>query len=144
MVMIKETAKGIGYLIRSLKENSKTITRVAFWKIPHKNSGQEDICLKIGRYIKKGSYSKDLENINPKSELTLDNEEFQKLLEFLSENYAPFKNSAKRYILLDEKFDHEKIEHLKAIFADPDKEKVLNFIAKNNLLTEDIISGLQH
>ncbi len=143
MKTIKETAKGIGYLWGVLKENSKTITRVAFWKIPHKNSNQEDICLKIGQY-KKGFKHKEPEIINPKSELTLDNEAFQKLIEFISENYEPFKNGAKRYILLDEEFDREKIEYLKAIFANPDKKKVLNFIAKNKLLTEDIILGLQY
>lgn len=74
----------------------------------------------------------------------MDNEEFQKLLEFLSENYVPFKKGVKEYIPIDEKFDHEKIEHLKAIFVDPDKQKVLDFIAKNNILPEDLIVGLQN
>jgi hypothetical protein len=143
MATIRKTNGRIEYLIGLLKEKTRIIARVVFWKIPHKNP-QEDICLKIGRYNKNGFAMETLENANPKSELTLDNEEFQKLLEFLSENYEPFKKGVKQYIPIDEKFDHEKIEHLKAIFADPDKQKVLDFIAKNNILPEDLIAGLQN
>jgi len=142
MATIRKTENGIEYLFGLLKEKAKTVTRAAFWKIPHKNP-QEDICLKIGRYNKNGFAPETLENINPKSELTLDNEEFQKLLEFLSDNYEPFKKGVKKYIPLNEKFDHESIEHLKAIFDNPDKQKVLDFIAENNILSNDLIAGLQ-
>jgi len=144
MTTIKKTKNGIEYLWGLLKEKSKTITRVAFWKIPHKNLPREDIRLKIGRYNKNGFVPETLEVFNPKSELTLDNEEFRNLLDFLSENYEPFKKGVKEYIPIDEKFDHEKIEHLKAIFADPDIQKVLDFISKNNILPEDLILGLQN
>lgn len=144
MTTIKKTENGIEYLLGILKEKSKTITRVFFWKIPHKNSPQEDICLKIGRYNKNGTFNETIETSNPRSELTLENDEFQKLLEFLSENYEPFKKGVKEYIPIDEKFDHEKVEHLKAIFAGPDIRKVLDFISENNLLPEDLILGLQN
>ena len=144
MVTIKKTDGGIEYLLELLKEKAKTVTRVAFWKIPHKNSPQEDICLKIGRYNKDDFAPESLENAKPKSELTLDNEEFQKLLEFLSENYEPFKKGIKEYIPLNEQFDQNSIEHLKAIFDNPDKQIVLDFIAKNNILPEDLIAGLQN
>lgn len=144
MATIRTTQNGIGYLVGLLKEKTKTITRAVFWKIPHKDQHEEDICLKIGRYNKNGFAPETLENTNPKSELTLDNEEFQKLLEFLSENYEPFKRGVKEYIPIDEKFDHQKVEHLKAIFANPDKQNVLDFISKNNILPEDLIAGLQN
>lgn len=144
MTTIKKTENGIEYLWGLLKVKSKTITRVAFWKIPHRNLPQEDICLKVGRYNKNGFAPETLEVSNPRSELTLDNEEFQKLLDFLSENYEPFKKGVKEYIPIDEKFDHEKVEHLKAIFAGPDTQKVLDFISKNNILPEDLILGLQN
>ena len=85
MATIKKTDGGIEYLFGLLKEKTKTVTRAAFWKIPHKTF-QEDICLKIGRYNKNGFVPDTIEVETPKSELTLDNEEFQKLLEFLSEN----------------------------------------------------------
>ncbi len=144
MTTIKTTQKGIKYLVGILKKKTKTITRAIFWKIPHENSQQEDICLKIGRYNKNSFAPKTLEVENPKSELTLDNEEFQKLIEFLSENYEPFKRGVKKYIPIDEKFDQKSIEHLKAIFDNPDKQKVLDFIAKNNILPDDLIAGLQN
>jgi hypothetical protein len=144
MVTIKKTGGGIEYLFGLLKEKAKTVTRAAFWKIPHKNSQQEDIRLKIGRYNKNGFAPETPENANPKSELTLDNEEFQKLLEFLTENYEPFKKGVKKYIPLNEKFDQKSIEHLRAIFDNPDKQNVLDFIAKNNILTDDLIAGLQN
>ncbi|MDD3003211.1 MAG: DUF4263 domain-containing protein [Candidatus Shapirobacteria bacterium] len=143
MSTIRKTEGGMEYLFGLLKEKIKTVTRVAFWKIPHKTP-QEDICLKIGRYNKNGFAPETLENTNPKSELTLDNEEFQKLLEFLSENYEPFKKGVREYIPIDEKFDYQQVKHLKAIFADPDKQKVLDFIATNNILPEDLIASLQN
>ncbi|MHB1276650.1 MAG: Shedu immune nuclease family protein [Candidatus Humimicrobiaceae bacterium] len=143
MTTIKKTENGIEYLLGILKVKPKTITRAIFWKIHHENSLQEDICLKIGRYNKLNFTLETLEVENPKSELTLNNEEFQKLLDFLLENYEPFKKGVREYIPIDEKFDHERIEHLKAIFANPDTQSVLKFILKNNILPEDLVLGLQ-
>jgi len=81
MATIRKTENGIEYLFGLLEEKAKTVTRAAFWKILHKNP-QEDICLKVGRYNKNGFAPETLENTNPKSELTLDNEEFQNCLSF--------------------------------------------------------------
>jgi hypothetical protein len=61
----------------------------------------------------------------------------------LSDNYEPFKKGVKKYIPLDEKFDQKSVEHLKAIFDNPDKQEVLTFIAVNNILPKDLIAGLQ-
>lgn len=144
MTTIRTTEKGIEYLVGLLKSKAKTITRAIFWKIPHGHSELDDICLKIGRYNKTGFAPETLEIADPKSELTLDNEEFQNLLRFLWENYQPFKKGVKKYIPIDEKFDQKSIEHLKAIFDNPDKQKVLDFIAENNILPDDLIAGLQN
>ena len=144
MTTIKTSEKGINYLIGLLKDKAKTITRVIFFKIPHAGSREEDICLKIGRYNKNGFAPETLEIDSPKSELTLDNEEFQKLLEFLSENYEPFKKGIKQYVPIDAKFDSKSIEHLRAIFNNPDKGKILDFIATNKILPDDLVAGLQH
>ena len=59
MATIRKTENGIEYLFGLLKEKAKTVTRAAFWKIPHKNP-QEDICLKIGRYNKTALHQKRL------------------------------------------------------------------------------------
>lgn len=142
MTTIKKSKNGIDYLKTTLKDKARTITDAWFWKIIH-NSGQEDINLKIGRY-QKLFIGKILEKLSPKSELTLDSEEFNNLLYFISQNYEPFKGGVKNYIPLDEGFSSEKIEHLKAVFDNPDKQKVLDFIAENNIIPDYLISGLQY
>lgn len=143
MTTIKRTEGGIEYLFGLLKEKAKTITRVAFWKIPRKTH-EADVCLKIGRYSKSGFAPDTPEIANPKSELTLDGEEFRGLLNFLAENYEPFKKGVKKYLPIDEKFDKKSTEHLRALFNNPDKQKMLKFIAENNILPNDLIAGLGH
>ena len=66
------------------------------------------------------------------------------MLEFISENHEPFKKGIRRYIPIDEKFDQGSIEHLKAFFDNPDKQKLLDFVATNDILPEDLIAGLQN
>jgi len=144
MAIFEKTESVIKHLSGILKEKTQTITRVVFWKIPHSNTAQEDICLKIGRYKKLMGGFESVENTTPKSELTLDNDEFQKLLEFVSNNYEPFKKGVKKYILIDEKFDQKSLEHIKGIFDNPDKQKVLDFVSKNNILPDDLVASLQN
>lgn len=143
MQVIKSTKNGINYLIGTLKDKVRTVTRTCFWKIPHHTQEEEDVCLKIGRYTKNPGQPETIECGAPKSELTLDNDEFKALLSFIAENYEPFKQGVKRYIPIDQQFDPQSLEHLKAIFDNPDKNKVLNFIAANNILPDDLIAGLQ-
>ncbi len=143
MKTIKTSEKGIDYLLGILQEKKNVITRVAFWKIPHSNQKDIDISLKVGRYQRQDSGAEIPDNLNPKSELTLDNIEFQALIEFLSENYEPFKMGIKKYIPINEKFDQKSIEHLKAIFENPDRQELINFIARNNILPEELLASLQ-
>lgn len=143
MTEIKTTTKGLKYLAEILKTKNKTITRAIFWKIPH-NTDKEDIALKIGRYNKTSFNFETLENENPKSELTLDNEELTGLMKFLSENYEPLKSGVKRYIPLDEAIDLKSTNHLKAIFANPDKQELLNYVATNDILPDELIRGLEY
>lgn len=143
-MIIKKIESVIKHLSGILKEKAQTITRVVFWKIPHNNTTEEDICLKIGRYKKLPGGFESVENANPKSELTLDNEEFQKLLEFVSNNYEPFKKGVKKYIPIDDKFDQKSIEHIKGLFDNPDKKKVLDFVLTNNILPDDLVASLQN
>lgn len=143
MQTIKQSKGGIDYLIGKLQEGNRRITRAIFWRIPHKTKTDE-IALKIGRYEKKGFIFETPESAKPRSELTLDGEEFQALLDFLDENYEPFKLGIKKYIPIDEKLDLENINHLKAIFDNKDKHKVLDFIAKNNILPDELIPGIQY
>ncbi len=144
MTTIRQTEDGIGYLWGLLKEKARTITRVALFQIPHKNSHDKDICLKIGRYNKASSLTPETpEELSPKSELTLDNQEFLTLLDFLSDNFEPFKKGIKKYIPLDEEFNEKNVDHLRAIFDSPDKQKVLDYVITNNILPDDLVLALQ-
>jgi hypothetical protein len=136
MPTVKTTSDGIGYLSIVLKDGVKVITKAVFWRIPHHTSGK-DICLKIGRYNKP---SDSLESEKPKSELTLDNEEFNNLLDFISNNYTPLKDGAKTYITID---DPKLVPKLKAIFGYNDKTKVLDLIINNDLVPDDIVNGIK-
>lgn len=142
MKVIKTSDKGINYLITVIKNKPRTITRAILWKIPHRGK-QEDLRLKLGRYNKNDFLIEVLENKNPRSELTLDHEEFSNLLKFLEENYEPFKAGVSRYVPLDEEFSADNVEHLKAIFKDPDKQKVVSFITSNDILPEEILGFLE-
>lgn len=143
MIEVKTSTKGIPYLVSILKTKERTITKTVLQKIPH-NSDKVDICLKIGRYVKGPFGFEILETEKPKSELTLDHEEFMKLIEFLKENYLPFSYGVKKYIPIDKDIDLKTAEHLKAIFANPDKQKLLNYIVKNDILPADLINGLEN
>ncbi len=143
---IKESAKGIGYLHRILKDKVTTITRASFWRIPHANRAEE-ISLKIGRYnkVKIDGISEFIEvpeNETPKSYLTLDDEELHALIEFISENYEPLRSGVKKFIPIDEEFDPAKLEHLKAFFDNPDSKNLAEFIAIHNLIPEDLEMSL--
>jgi len=142
MQAIKSTKNGIDYLIGTLKDKARTVTRAFFWKIPH-HTPTEDVCLKIGRYTKLPDQSEEVECGTPKSELTLENDEFKALINFIEGNYEPFKQGVKRYLPIDQKFDPKNLEHLKAIFDNPDKKKVLDFIATNSILPDELVAGLQ-
>jgi Domain of unknown function (DUF4263) len=148
MQTIKQSKKGIEYLITTLRDTKQTYTSATLWRIPHTNPETIDFSLKIGRYKKNNDTFtisiEELESNNPKSLLTLDNAEFQNLLLFLQENYEPFKHGIKRYIPIDESFEGENLEHLKAVFTNPDKELVLRLVIDNEILPDDLILAVEH
>ena len=145
---VGETGKGLGYLYGVLKDKHTVVSRVAFWKIPHDDDTVEDINLKIGRYVKKNRSAPGTEELpevtNPKSVLTLDNEEFLSLIDFLQTNYEPFRKGIKQYIPLSEEFSQDNIQHLRALFANPEKEELIHFVVNNEIFPDDLIIGLQH
>lgn len=127
-----------------IREKKTVITRAVFWKIPH-NSGIEDVRLKLGRYKKPQNIFDDevLEFDEPKSELTLDQEEFANLLKFLEDHYEPFKAGVKAYIPLDSPFEKESAEQIKALFSLPEKREIVEFISKNDVIPEELRIGLE-
>lgn len=142
METVRQSRSGINYLIRIIKEKAQTITRAIFWKIPRELE-DDSVCLKIGRYERKLFNFETLESNNPKSELTLDNEEFTNLIKFISENYEPFKGGVRQYIPLEDGVPVENIEYVRAIFNNPDKKEILKFITDNEILPKDLISNIE-
>ena len=125
-----------------LRRKKTVFSRAHFWKIPH-DSGAEDINLKIGRYKIMEDLEDALETGQPKSELTLDHEEFQALLKFLGENYEPFRQGVRAFIPLDRPFDIESAKQIRALFSLPDKKALVAFILKNEVIPEDLEAGLR-
>lgn len=134
----------IDKLVKVLRNKPTVITRAFFWSIPH-NSGKQDICLKIGRYKKPQEVPahEAPESLQPKSELTLDDEEFKTLIEFLQEQYEPFRQGVKAFIPLDKPYEKENAAQIRALFALPDKQKLVQFILHHDVIPEDLAVGLQ-
>lgn len=132
-------------LISILKDKKTVITRAFFWKIPH-HSGRIDIRLKVGRYKKPDDPfdPESLENSNPKSEITFDEEEFDALIKFLQENYEPFKQGVKAFIPVDQPFTSENAVQLKKLFSIPDRTRLIEFVSNQNIIPEDLSLALEN
>jgi hypothetical protein len=133
-----------GSLSKVLLRKKTVVTRAVFWKIPH-DSGTEDIRLKLGRYKVPPDFDLDEEpeSQEPKSELTLDQEEFQAMLTFLRESYEPFRQGVKAFLPLDRPFDSANAEQIRALFSVPNKRELVKFILQNEVIPEDLAAGLR-
>ena len=143
MKTVKTSKNGIDYLVGLLKDKVRVETKAILWKIHH-DSDKEDICLKLGRYNKDKYGLEVLENRDPKSELTLDNKEFNNLIDFLLDNYEPFKEGAKTYITIDDEISQKDIEKLKEVFDNPDKQELIKIITEKNILPDELLVGLEN
>lgn len=143
MTIVRTSRDGISYLRKILREKKSVITRAMLWRIPH-STKEEEVHLKIGRYTRVGFDPETLETANPKSELTLDKEEFQNLLEFIAENYEPFRAGVRNYIAIDESFSKENVEHVRSLFRNPNKKELLAFLLKNDIVPQDLIHDIQY
>jgi len=134
-----------GQLFKILRNRPRVITKAVFWKIPH-NTKKDEIALKLGRYNKPKDW-KDTdspENLNPKSELTLDSEELEALISFLQDNYEPFKEGVKAFLPLNTPYEKSNAEQIKALFSLPDKTKMVNFLLQNEVIPEELSIGLEN
>jgi len=131
-------------LAKVLQNKKSVITRAVFWKIPH-NSDQEDVRLKLGRYKKPLLQREDEvpESLEPKSELTLDQVEFKSLIDFLQQNYEPFRQGVKAFIPLDRPFDPENAKQIRALFSLPKKRELIQFILDNKVIPAELAAGLR-
>lgn len=132
--IVKTSSRGIEYVSGLLKQKQSVVTKTVFYKVPHTEK-EDDLHLKIGRYNIKGIFKTEtLETGEPKSELTLDNEEFNNLIQFIEENHGPLLLGAGKYIQADADLDDALAERMIEIFKNKDARKVANFLIKNKLL----------
>ncbi len=80
---------------QTLKTKKRVYSQALLMKIPHDHLEENDISLKVGRYAL--PYGRVAES-NPKSELTLDNEELNALIKYISEYYTPVSLGQGEYI----------------------------------------------
>jgi|HubBroStandDraft_6_1064221.scaffolds.fasta_scaffold297450_2 hypothetical protein len=142
--IVRKTRGGLDYIGAVLRHKKSVVTRVVFWRVPHRQSDTEDICLKIGRYTRIGFNDETLQATHPKSELTLDGEECRNLLQFISENYEPFRTHEAKYLPLNDSLDETNVKHLRAIFRNPNKQQLLQFIVENSILPDDLLLVVQN
>lgn len=96
MSEIKTSQKGVDYApVQTLKTKKRVYSQAILMKIPHDHVEENDISLKIGRYT--FPFNRVAES-KPKSELTLDNEELNALIEYISEYYTPVSLGQGEYI----------------------------------------------
>jgi hypothetical protein len=128
-----------------IRDKKTVITRVTFWKVPH-HTREDEIYLKVGRYKKPKRWidSEALDTQVPKSELTLDGEEFQNLISFIQDNYEPFRNGTKAFIPLNKPYDISIAHQLKQLLDESDKSEMLRFLLENNVVPDELEVGLTH
>ena len=112
MSEIKTSAKGIDYAKPYvLKTKSRVYSQAMLMSIPHKHSKKIDVSLKIGRYTLPFG---NVETQKPKSELTLDNDELNSLISYITDNYTPINLGSGKYICVSED-DEELINKFKEL-----------------------------
>ncbi len=129
-----------------LQDKKTVVTEAVFWKIPHDTSPDE-IHLKLGRYKKVGPaplFGLEPERGKPKSELTLNGEEFQNLIKFIQDNYEAFKDGAKAYLPLDNPYDISVAQQIKQLLSANNNKKTIQFLMENEVIPEELEIGLVH
>jgi hypothetical protein len=143
VIMVQRSQAGIEYLQpKVLRRSPRTVTKAHFWRIPH-NSGNVELSLKIGRYAVSRYGDDAVETENPKSELTLNQQELDELANYIKDNITPLKDGAKHYIVVDGKITADTAAQLRAFFGKPEKEELLSIILENEILPAELIQSLQ-
>jgi hypothetical protein len=130
------------YKIELLKSRENVYSRACLWLIKH-NTSASRLSLKVGKYKTSSSIIPQYECDNPKSELTLDEDETESLIKFLDLYKDPLLNGSRKFISLDETFSDGELNNLKAIFENEDKKKLVSLILENNLIPEDVLAGIK-
>jgi len=134
--------RGVPHRAIILKDKQTVQTKAVLMKIQHKNPENDEAALKIGRYNKNkagllGGFSASLESSTPKSELTLDDEEFRALLNFIEETYTPLTIGVGHYIKASSNLDVGLAKRLQEVFENKDARSIAEWLCANELLPSD-------
>lgn len=133
MPEIKKSGHGVDYAqSHVLKRKQRVYSSAMLMKIPHSNVAKEDVVLKIGRYKIFGGIETD----DPKSELTLDNEELNELIRYIETNYTPVSLGSGQYIAVQDD-QTRTIQKFKAILEK--QPGVAQTLLDNNILTDNLL-----
>lgn len=95
---ISTSYNGIPYVTERLSTRKRVYTQARLQKIEHNDKRKIDIQLKLGRY----NILDGVETENPKSELTLTNEEFLQLIDFIQIHYKPLELGVEKFIAVED------------------------------------------
>lgn len=137
--IVKKAKNGIDYVIPcELNRGLRAYSQAMLIKINHNDETKIDVGLKIGRYnIRNGQLTKN----NPKSELTLKNDELNALIEYISNNYKPLTLGQGEYINVDSS-QSELIEQFKSVIQG--SEKTAKTLIESGILSNDVYSAVNY
>mgnify|MGYP002713008019 CR=1 FL=1 len=145
---MKTSKRGINYDIKILQDKKTVVSRAIMYGIS-RSSGEIEVSLKIGRYNKKRKVGKmvlpieSLESETPKSELTLTNEEFLNLIEYIKQNYAPFREGVADYIPVENSLTKKNSENIRKLLNQPKNAKILDYIVKEEIISDELFHSLK-
>lgn len=132
MSEIKTSAKGVNYAGPcTLQMKKRVCSEAMLMRIPHAHADVQDISLKIGRY----NIPYGLESKKPKSELTLNNEELNALIRYISENYKPLTLGQGEYINVSEK-SATLVENFKRLIEG--QSDTARMLMENGILSDNV------
>lgn len=132
MSEIKTSAKGVNYAGPcTLQMKKRVCSEAILMRIPHVHADVQDISLKIGRY----NIPYGLESKKPKSELTLNNEELDALIRYISENYKPLTLGQGEYINVSEE-SATLVENFKRLIEG--QSDTARMLIENGILSDNV------
>lgn len=132
MSEIKTLAKGVNYAGPcTLQMKKRVCSEAILMRIPHAHADVQDISLKIGRY----NMPYGLESKKPKSELTLNNEELDALIRYISENYKPLTLGQGEYINVSEE-SATLVENFKRLIEG--QSDTARMLIENGILSDNV------
>lgn len=133
MSEIKTSQNGVDYASPcTLKTKMRVYSQAMLMKIPHEHADTQDISLKLGRYTLPFGQA---EANTPKSELTLDNEELNALIRYISDNYTPVTMGEGEYINVSGS-RAELIRNFKELVEG--QSDTANLLIENGILSENV------